>query len=88
MGVVSNRIDTGDEVFLLHPSLLETITRLDVQSGLLALVLNANEGSTLIARIDDQEVSLDAYEPMQAISAVHRLLHDTGIFIPSEKAGL
>ena len=88
VGVVSNRIDTGDEVFLLHPSLLETITRLDVQSGLLALVLNANEGSTLIARIDDQEVSLDAYEPMQAISAVHRLLHDTGIFIPSEKAGL
>jgi len=87
VGVVSNRIDTGDEVFLLHPSLLETITRLDVQSGLLALVLNANEGSTLIARIDDQEFS-DAYEPMQAISAVHRLLHDTGIFIPSEKAGL
>jgi sulfate adenylyltransferase subunit 1 len=88
VGVVSSRIDAGDEAFLLHPSLLETITRLDVQSGLLALVLNANEGSTLIARIDDQEVSLDAYEPMQAISAVHRLLHDAGVFIPSEKAGL
>ena len=88
VGVVSNRIDTGDETFLLHPILQETITRLEVQSGLLALVVNANEGGTLIARIDGHELSLDANEPMHAISAVHRLLHDTGVFIPSEKAGL
>jgi sulfate adenylyltransferase large subunit len=88
VGVVSNRIDTGDESFLLHPSLLETITRLEVQSGLLALVVNTNEGGTLLARVDDQELSLDANEPMQAVSAVHRLLHDAGMFIPSEKAGL
>jgi hypothetical protein len=88
VGVVSTRIDTGNEAFLLRPSLLETVTRLEVQSGLLALVVNANEGGTLIAQIDGHELSLDAYEPMQAISAVHRLLHDAGIFIPSEKAGL
>jgi hypothetical protein len=88
VGVVSNRIDTGDEIFLLHPSLLETITRLDVQSGQLALVVNTNEGSTVIARIDGHELSLDANEPMHAVSAVHRLLQDAGVFIPPERAGL
>jgi sulfate adenylyltransferase subunit 1 (EFTu-like GTPase family) len=88
VGVVSTRIDTGNEAFLLHPSLLETVTRLGVQSGLLALVVNANEGGTLIAQIDGHELSLDANEPMHAVSAVHRLLYDAGVFIPSEKAGL
>ena len=88
VGAVSNRIDAGDEGFLLHPSLLETITRLEVQSGLLSLVVSANDGNTLIARIDGHELSLDANEPMRAISAVHRLLHDAGVFIPPERAGL
>ncbi|MGA3010702.1 MAG: sulfate adenylyltransferase subunit CysN [Terracidiphilus sp.] len=88
VGVVSNRIDTGDEAFLLHPGLVETITRLEVRSGLLVLVVNANESGTLIARVDGHELSFDANEPMHAISAVHRLLHDAGVFIPSEKAGL
>ncbi|MFY9853628.1 MAG: sulfate adenylyltransferase subunit CysN [Terracidiphilus sp.] len=88
VGVVSTRIDTGNEAFLLHPSLLETVTTLGVQSGLLALVVNANEGSTLIAQIDGLELSLDAREPMQAVAAVHRLLYDADVFIPSEKAGL
>jgi hypothetical protein len=88
VGAVSNRIDAGDEGFLLHPSLLETITRIEVQSGLLALVVNSNEGSTLIAQIDGHELSLDANEPMRAVSAVHRLLQDAGVFIPPEKAGL
>ncbi len=88
VGVVSPRIDIGNEAFLLHPSLLEMVTRLGVQSGLLALVVNANEGDTLIARVDGQEASLEASDPMHVVSAVHRLLRDAGVFIPAEKAGL
>jgi sulfate adenylyltransferase subunit 1 len=87
-GVVSNRIESGDEIFLLHPSLLETVTRLQVKSGLLALVVNANDSGTLIARVEDRELTLDADDPIKAVSAIHQLLHSAGIFIPSEKAGL
>src|ERR1035437_2728923 len=88
IGVVSNRIETGDEAFLLHPALLAVVTKLQIQSGLLALVVTANESDTLIARAEDQEQTLDASSPEQVVSAVHRLLHDTAIFIPSEKVGL
>ncbi len=88
IGVVSVRIEAGDEAFLLHPSLLEITSRLQVQSGLLALVVSANESGELLARAEDRQLTLDASEPMQAVSAVHRLLHEAGIFIASEGAGL
>jgi sulfate adenylyltransferase subunit 1 (EFTu-like GTPase family) len=88
VGVVTNRIEAGDEVFLLHPNLLGIVTRLQVQAGLLALVVNATDGDTLTARVEDRELILDADDSIQAVSAVHQLLHGAGIFIPSEKAGL
>jgi sulfate adenylyltransferase large subunit len=87
-GAVTNRIEADDEAFLLHPDLLDLVTGLQVQSGLLALVVTANEGDTLLARVEDHELTLDASYPIQAISAVHRLLHEAGIFISWEKAGL
>jgi sulfate adenylyltransferase large subunit len=102
-GAVSIRIEADDGVFLLHPRLLEIVTTLQVASGLLALVVNANEGSTLIARIEGRQIIVDADAAAGtgdagdlggvslaglSVSAVHRLLHDTGIFISSEMAGL
>ena len=87
-GVVSNRIEAGEEIFLLHPTLLEIVTKLQVQSGLLALVVNANDSDTLIARLEGRELAMDADDAIKAASAVHQLLHSAGIFIPSEKAGL
>ena len=88
VGVVSNRINVDDEAFLFHPSLLGIVTRLQVQAGLLALVVKANEDGALIARAEGQHLTLDASDPVQAVSAIHRLLHGAGFFIPSEKAGL
>jgi hypothetical protein len=88
VGVVTNRIEAGDEAFLLHPNLLGIVTRLQLQAGLLALVVNATDGDTLTARVEDRELILDADDSIQAVSAVHQLLHGAGIFIPSEKAGL
>jgi sulfate adenylyltransferase large subunit len=88
IGVVSNRIETSDEFFLLHPGLLEIITGLQTKSGLLALVVTANEGDTLIVRADGRELTLDPNDPIKAVSAVHRLLNDLAIFISSEKADL
>jgi sulfate adenylyltransferase subunit 1 len=88
VGVVSSRIEAGDAVFQRHPSLLEIITGLQTRSGLLTLVVHANEPSKLVARIEGQQISVDATESMHAVSAVHQLLHRTGIFISSEKADL
>jgi sulfate adenylyltransferase large subunit len=88
VGVVSNRIDADEDAFLLHPSLLEILTRLQIQSGLLALVVKANESGALIARCEGQQIDLDASDSINAVSAVHRLLHSTGIFISSERANL
>jgi hypothetical protein len=87
-GVVSNRIEAGDETFLLHPSLLEIVTKLQIQSGLLALVVNVNESGTLIACVEGRELKLEADDAIKAVSAIHQLLHSAGVFIPSEKAGL
>jgi hypothetical protein len=55
---------------------------------LLALVVKANEGGALLARTEGQEITLDANDPIRAVSAVHQLLHSAGIFISSERAGL
>ncbi len=88
VGVVTCRIEADDDAFLLHPRLLEIITGIETRSGLLSMVVRAGEDGKLVARIEGEELKLDANEPMQAVTAIHQLLHSTGIFIPSEKAGL
>jgi sulfate adenylyltransferase large subunit len=88
VGVVSNRIEADDDAFLLHPSLLEIVTGLQIQSGLLALVVRENDSGALMARAEDRQLTLDANDPLRAVSAVHQLLHSTGIFISFEKADL
>jgi sulfate adenylyltransferase large subunit len=91
VGVVSNRIEADDEVFLLHPILLEIVTSLQTQSGLLALVVKENQSGPLRAHTEGRQITLDVNDPIKAVSAVsavHRLLHAAGVFINSEKAGL
>ena len=102
-GAVSVRIDADDDAFIRHPSLLEIVTTLQTESGLLALVVSTNEGSTLIARVEEKQIVVDAEDagtamdtdeadrPKRAskvIAAVHQLLHDAGVFISPEMAGL
>ena len=88
IGAVTSRIEADEDAFLLHPTLLEIVTGIDTRSGLLALVVRANESATLTARAEGAELTLDAADSTQAVSAVHQLLHRAGIFISSEKAGL
>jgi len=88
VGVVSSRIEADDDVFLLHPQLLEIVTAVERRSGILALVVRAGNDGALTARVEGEELKLDAQEPIHAVTAVHQLLHSTGVFIPSEKAGL
>jgi sulfate adenylyltransferase large subunit len=88
VGVACCRIDADDDAFILHPSLLEIITRIQFQSGLLALVVRLDESGAATARTEGEQVTLDAADSNMAIALVHQLLHSAGIFIPSEKAGL
>jgi sulfate adenylyltransferase large subunit len=88
VGVVSCRIDADDNAFILHPSLLEIISRIQFQSGLVALVARIDESGTATARLEGEKVTLDAADSARAIAQVHQLLHSAGIFIASEKAGL
>jgi sulfate adenylyltransferase large subunit len=99
-GAVTVRIETDDDAFLLHPSLLEIVTTLQMKAGLLAMVTDANEGGTLIARVEGEQIVLEAdaaadtddvagvSQANKAVAAVHQLLRETGVFISTEMAGL
>jgi sulfate adenylyltransferase large subunit len=102
-GAVPVRIDADDDAFIRHPSLLEIVTRLQTEAGLLALVESASEGGALIARVEEKQIVVDAENggtaidtdeadrPKRAskvVAAVHQLLHDAGVFISPEMAGL
>jgi sulfate adenylyltransferase large subunit len=88
IGVACVRIEADDDNFLLHPRLLDIVTKLQVQSGLLSLVVNTNETGALSARVEGQQLTLDTEDPIHTVSAVHRLLHSAGVFISAERAGL
>ena len=87
-GAVACRIDAADPACENNPRLLELLARLETQSGLLALIVRSGDSSTLAARVENAEIRVESDDVMHAISAVHQLLHSTGIFIATEGAGL
>jgi hypothetical protein len=87
-GAATSRIDANDDAFVLHPSLLEIVTRIETRAGLLTLAATANESGTLTARVEDEELTVEAGDTMHAVAAVHQLLSRAGIFISTERAGL
>jgi sulfate adenylyltransferase subunit 1 len=88
VGVITSRVDSSDVAFERHPNLLAMVTRIQAESGLLTLVVHATKGDKLIARIEGEQISVNADESMHAVTAVHQLLHRVGIFVSSEQAGL
>jgi hypothetical protein len=102
-GAVSVRIDADDDAFIRHPSLLEIVTTLQTEAGMLALVVSPNGGGTLVARVEEKQIVFNAEDAGTAVdtdeadgarraskvvAAVHQLLHDAGVFISPEMAGL
>ena len=86
-GAVTSRIDAAE--FAANAELLAAVTRVQTQSGLLTLIASTHEGDQLTARAENEELQVEVDEDaMQAISAVHQLLHRAGIFISTERAGL
>jgi len=87
-GAVTVRIAQDAEPFAGNAALVDAVTKLHTASGVLSLLARSGEGTTLIARAVDREISVDAGTPMHAISAIHQLLYDTGILISAEGANL
>jgi sulfate adenylyltransferase subunit 1 len=88
IGVVSARVHAESDAFLLHPTLLETVTELQTRSGLLTLLVRESETDELVARVDGETIAVKAGEPMHVLSAVHQLLHKTAVFVSAERANL
>ena len=88
VGAVTCRIDAGERASLQHLGMLDVVTDLQTQSGLLTIVVRAGEEAALTARAGDSEITLDADNRMHAVAAVRQLLQRVGIFISSEGADL
>jgi hypothetical protein len=88
VGAVACRIDAEEQPFRENPHLLDVVSDLETQSGLIALVVRAKEEAALAASAGGFEVTLAADNRMHAVTEVHQLLRRAGIFISSEGADL
>ncbi len=88
IGAATCRIDPSQRASLQHLGLLDIVTDLQTQSGLLTLVARTGDEGALTASAGGFEVTLDAGNRMHAVAAVHELLQRAGIFISSEGADL
>ena len=88
VGAVACRIDADEPAFRENPQLLDAVTDVQAQSGLIALVVRAKQEAALTASAGGFEITLDADNRMRAVTEVHQLLRRAGIFISSEGADL
>lgn len=87
-GAVTVRIAADAGPFVESPKLIDAVTQLQTAAGLLSLVTRAEETASLTAGAEGQQITTKADAPMHALSAVHQLLHSTGILISTEGANL
>jgi hypothetical protein len=88
VGAITCRVGAEGLAFRENPKLLDAVTDVQAQSGLIALVVRVREEAALAASAGGFDVALDADNRMHAVSAVHELLRRAGIFISPEGADL
>ena len=87
-GVITQRIDTAGQAFVDQPGLIDLLTHLQAQAGLLVLAATANESDQLTAGIAGRQIVLDDGNRDAAVAAVHQLLHQARILHDTERLGL
>jgi hypothetical protein len=87
-GAITQRIASDDAAFAQHPDLLETVTRLQAEAGLLVLEVKAHESDRLVAQVRGRQLTLDDTNRGRVVADVHQLLHEAGILHDTEGAGL
>jgi hypothetical protein len=88
VGVITQRIDTSDAAFAEHAGLLQAISRVQAESGLLVLEVAEIASNQLVAEVRGRQLVLDDPNRSGIVAAVHRLLHETEILLDTERAGL
>jgi hypothetical protein len=68
--------------------LLDVVTDLQTQSGLITLIVEPGDEGVLWASAGGGEITLDADNRMHAVTTVHQLLQRAGLFISTEGADL
>ena len=88
IGAVTTRLNADDNVFVLHPSLLELAAQLNANSGVLAIVAHNTRGEQAAVIVEGRKLTFDAREPDRTIAAIHQLLSQANVFYSHERAGL
>ena len=88
VGAVTSRVDVDDSRFADQVRLLDLVVQSNVQSGFIVLTVTATDGDVLVAQVEEQQLILDAEDQNSAVSAVLRLLEQTGILHFTGKVSL
>jgi hypothetical protein len=78
-GVITVRVEAGDEPFAAVAGLPGLMARSIAASGLLALAVSPTDGDELAARVGEDLIVVNASEVEKAISEINALLERTGI---------
>jgi sulfate adenylyltransferase large subunit len=81
-GVITARIELDDGPSGLDTGMVEALVRSKALSGIVALIVNQTGGEVLIARVQNEQITLDANDTDEAIAGVHELLRRAGILAP------
>jgi sulfate adenylyltransferase large subunit len=87
-GVVTQRVNRRDVIFARQPGLLETLTRLQAEAGLLLLAATVTESDQLLARVGERKLLVDGVNRAAVVAAVLHLLRQEKILHDAERAGL
>jgi len=88
IGAITQRVDPSEQAFLQHPDLLAILQNFQVKAGLLGIVAKTTESDQLTVTVKEQKEIHDAGNIVEAITAVHRMLHNAEILFDTERAGL
>ena len=88
VGAVTSRMDADGDALRANQDLAALVAALQADSGLLTLLVRVEETGALNAKAEGAEITVEDGDFLRVVSAVHQLLHRTGILISTEKANL
>jgi sulfate adenylyltransferase large subunit len=88
VGAVTVRIACNADAMQSNSGRIEAAIALLIEAGLLALVVRPDENDALIARCEGKQIVIDTDESIKAVSAVHQILREAGIFVAPERADI
>jgi sulfate adenylyltransferase large subunit len=88
IGVIAQRVNTGDAGFAGNPGLLEALLRIQALAGLLVLQVAVNDDEELVAEANGLRLVLNGASRSSVVAAVHHLLREAEILYDTERAGL